>query len=136
MKKSKKTAKEIVDAITEHLDYIPHKELVRIGGMLGMFPTEWIAGIPGKPLGFDRFSYEVKREILDAIYSHIESVVGRKAIWRYQEIEMREKTEQEFEDFWEQEKERKKSIIPPISYLLLIASVLLFSISAVVELFR
>ena len=134
--KEKKIVKEVIDAITEHLDYVPNEKLVEIGGILGMSPTEWVDGIPGKPLGFDRFSYEVKSEILDAIYRHIESVVGRKAIWRYQDIEMRGKTEQEFEDFWEREKERKKNIIPQINYLLLIASVLLFSISAVVGLFR
>ncbi len=85
--------------ITEKIRNFPNNTLVRIGCAINRH--EWIEELPGKPDGWEEMT-ESERHLWSApIFEFIEVRVGYKAMLRYHHTVEGNKTDQEFEDWWD-----------------------------------
>ena len=103
--RKRKSPEGLVDEKTKFADEIlqqiagwPHRDLIRIGGML--LEQDWPDPLP-RPQGWAHLSPLERLQWTDCIIRIIARRTGMKALYRYQFLYYRRATEQEFEDWWE-----------------------------------
>ena len=88
-----------VFTLCEELSDIPYRTLAGIANSLNVW--EWPPELLGKPEGWEKMSFEEKREWIDPALETINIKVGQKAISRYSATVENGMTDKEFEDWWD-----------------------------------
>lgn len=105
--------------IIRRLDDMSNNDLARIGDALNGY--EWPDDLPGKPEGWEEMNFDERDPWVEPILHSIKDQLGQKALLRYHHKVNLGKTDQEFEDWWDDKQSR---MLEELSQKLYVSSLL------------